>query len=427
MNYPIVLVPGLLGSMGDDIVRGTGDFSFGLAQYAYKPILKNFEEMGFKKDKDLFVAFYDWRKGNQLSAEEYLIPIIEKAKVTSKSKKVNLICHSMGGLVARAYIQSGFYKYDVDNLILIGTPNAGSAKAYYYWEGGIIPSNDGFSNLFYNILWEGFIWLHKIFSGVEDNLTIKRELIPSIKELLPCREYGNFLFTINSNNYGEFIPQDKMVEQNTFLNDLNQRMHLIYRRRVKVHLISGNGVRTEKFIRVRKNRHDSLEWADGIPDYVVYSDSGDGTVTDSSVTAIYGNVSRIKGDHLEILKGCKDTLASILNKRGYNRRPINNTQKKHSLCTVLAKNVKKIFIESKGRKVDIREFSSKNYRNVIVNNIGENISGITINLEEVNNAKLTFIPKDNTVSYILVIKRSDNNDLNERREIQTEEVFTLDI
>lgn len=31
MDYPIVFIPGLFGSLGDDIIKGTGIFSFGFA------------------------------------------------------------------------------------------------------------------------------------------------------------------------------------------------------------------------------------------------------------------------------------------------------------------------------------------------------------------------------------------------------------
>jgi pimeloyl-ACP methyl ester carboxylesterase len=43
--------------------------------------------------------------------------------------KVNVIAHSMGGLVARDYIESSAYAGGVDHLILIGTPNLGTRWA----------------------------------------------------------------------------------------------------------------------------------------------------------------------------------------------------------------------------------------------------------------------------------------------------------
>ena len=45
------------------------------------------------------------------------------------SLKINIIAHSMGGLVTRAYIEQDRYAGGVDRLIMIGTPNAGSGWA----------------------------------------------------------------------------------------------------------------------------------------------------------------------------------------------------------------------------------------------------------------------------------------------------------
>jgi pimeloyl-ACP methyl ester carboxylesterase len=47
------------------------------------------------------------------------------------SMKIDLICHSMGGLVARDYIEGPSYRGGVDHLILVGSPNGGSGWAPY--------------------------------------------------------------------------------------------------------------------------------------------------------------------------------------------------------------------------------------------------------------------------------------------------------
>ena len=45
--------------------------------------------------------------------------------------RVSMIAHSMGGLVARAYLEGDDYAGNVDHLILLGTPNQGSRWAPY--------------------------------------------------------------------------------------------------------------------------------------------------------------------------------------------------------------------------------------------------------------------------------------------------------
>ena len=44
---------------------------------------------------------------------------------------LNVVAHSMGGLVARAYIEGGDYAGGIDHLVLIGTPNHGSSWARF--------------------------------------------------------------------------------------------------------------------------------------------------------------------------------------------------------------------------------------------------------------------------------------------------------
>jgi pimeloyl-ACP methyl ester carboxylesterase len=45
--------------------------------------------------------------------------------------RISFIAHSMGGLVARAYVEGDHYAGNVDHLILVGTPNQGSSWAAY--------------------------------------------------------------------------------------------------------------------------------------------------------------------------------------------------------------------------------------------------------------------------------------------------------
>ena len=138
MNYPIVFIPGLFGSMGDDIISGTGDFSFGFAEDIYRPFIEILNKMGYVEGRDLFISYYDWRKGIMESVNKYLLPDIDKIKRKTGSTQVTIIGHSLGGLLGRAYI-SYFNPSSIDKLIMIGTPNLGAINSYYFWSGGKLP------------------------------------------------------------------------------------------------------------------------------------------------------------------------------------------------------------------------------------------------------------------------------------------------
>jgi pimeloyl-ACP methyl ester carboxylesterase len=66
------------------------------------------------------------------SAEEHaseLSQIVEDFKAETEAERINIVAHSKGGLDARVYLASDLSNDDIANLIMIGTPNAGSPLA----------------------------------------------------------------------------------------------------------------------------------------------------------------------------------------------------------------------------------------------------------------------------------------------------------
>jgi hypothetical protein len=103
----------------------------------YGPFLESiqFREFGidgktwsYKEGKNLFVWGYDWRLDNS----DHLVALdkfINQVRVQTRSEKVILIAHSMGGLISRAYAVRNADK--VETIISIGSPFAGSPKPFY--------------------------------------------------------------------------------------------------------------------------------------------------------------------------------------------------------------------------------------------------------------------------------------------------------
>lgn len=94
MDYPIVFLPGLFGSLGDDVIKGTGEFSFGFAEKIYRPFIEILNSMGYKENHNLFISYYDWKKPVLEVVDKYLFPDIEKIKKQTGYDKVTLIGHS---------------------------------------------------------------------------------------------------------------------------------------------------------------------------------------------------------------------------------------------------------------------------------------------------------------------------------------------
>ena len=310
---PVVFVPGLFGSMGEEIIPGTGAWSFGMAASVYEPFIKSIEALGYVRNKNLFIAFYDWRKDCNHISTHYLKKTIDHGKKVTKSDKVDVICHSMGGLVTRAYAQSKAYENDIDNLISIATPNAGAVNAYYFWSGGELPyEEDSKSNIFRTLM-EGYLWiLERVYGTENDMQTIHRYLLGA-RNLLPGRKYNHYLYQLDQMGRMNFVPYEGMQQQNDFIDELNENEGLLSRRGIKVTLIGAKGVETNQYLQVDRRYRDNVgRWSDGKVLDTYKSVEGDGTVMLKSVLAIEGDTYIFHGSHTDILKKCSFVLRKKL-------------------------------------------------------------------------------------------------------------------
>ncbi len=259
---PIVLVPGLLASFNKNLLfadqpGGTWDFvPFG---NIYEGLIEKFKEEGFVEGQNLFIAHYDWRQPNNESATEYLKPMIEQAKAVTGAQKVDIVAHSMGGLVARSYIQGNEYAGDVDQLITLGTPHKGAADAYIVWEGGKFPQN-----------WEWYMrwYVEQIHTSLLEKKDIEvgpplsfRQLFPSLQDLLPSEDF------IKKDN--QLIAVEELFEKNEFIQKLIESQYLLAERDIQLTTIAGTDEATLGTVLVDKSRTQEDEllerWHDGHP------------------------------------------------------------------------------------------------------------------------------------------------------------------
>lgn len=148
----------------DDLVPAGICDSVGGIDY-YGPILRALHDIGGYEPGDidhphpgetLYVFTYDWRRDNVETARD-LAAAIERVRAAHgrPDLKVDLVAHSMGGLVARYYVKYGAEDVldrdpmpaptyagarSVDKVILIGTPNEGSMTAFRILNLGITRS-----------------------------------------------------------------------------------------------------------------------------------------------------------------------------------------------------------------------------------------------------------------------------------------------
>ena len=108
------------------IKRHAGPFS------QYTPLLKNL--MTNFPDRPVYLFSYDWRKTNVDSAEklgQFIDKITDGGKV-----KVDLIAHSMGGIISAIYLKDNDDK--VDKYLSFGTPYEGAPTTHHYVSNSIL-------------------------------------------------------------------------------------------------------------------------------------------------------------------------------------------------------------------------------------------------------------------------------------------------
>jgi len=261
---PVVIVPGMLVSISPlttflDQPSNYWTFTLG-ARGVYSSLIKQFELAGMFENEDVFVAHYDWRKPVNSNVDTYLKPIIDKAKEGSGSDKVDIVAHSMGGLLARSYIQGDNYENDVDQLITLGTPHEGAADAYVAWEGGDLP-----------ITWSAALKMY--VNAINSSLLLSsgselqkpqsyRTYFPSLRDLLPINPY------IVKNDLE--VEAQYLTEQNNFLRQLNVGIASLEDRGVDVTAIVGTDIGTLRSVVINDDRTNDdviLErWRDGHPE-----------------------------------------------------------------------------------------------------------------------------------------------------------------
>ncbi len=92
---------------------------------AYQGTIDFFTQNNYTLNKDFFIFPYDWRKDLALTAP-LLDQKIDSIKSQTGAQKVDIIAHSMGGLVARNYIADPQRANKVSKLIELGVPHLGS-------------------------------------------------------------------------------------------------------------------------------------------------------------------------------------------------------------------------------------------------------------------------------------------------------------
>ena len=263
---PVVVIPDILNSWQTDSGPVLDPIFL-----TYQNLLDTFTQNGYVSGQTLFTFPYNWENSLTTTAQA-LQTEIQTVKSTCGCSRVNIVAHGTGGLIAQQYIESVGYGSDVDQLVLLGTPQLGVPAAYQAWEGGQVSFGSPISDDLAQVLLQAQAKDGGFSSAF--NL-IQQAPIQSFKDILPTYNYlykpGTGLLT-----YPTGYPQ------NTFLDNLTSNIGLALSRvRNSVVLADDQlGLTTSLFF-IGPSTQPPL-WPEGQPTDTV-TDLGDGMVPRASI------------------------------------------------------------------------------------------------------------------------------------------------
>lgn len=224
----------------------------------YQPLISNLNQAGYAA----IPYYYDWRQNVTNTAGKLNSFIADK---TTANEEVDIVGHSLGGLVGRAYLESTQANSHINNLITVGSPHQGSVFSYPAWSGGEMWIDNTQMRLGFTIMKVGCA-LRRGWSARE----MVNNMMFSIQNTLPVFDYLK-------NTTGAIKPVSGMIAKNNWLPTSFSSPYY----NTTVGTITGIGHNTLRLLEVQNaSRSDQRlgNWRDGKPtNNRTYAD-GDGTV-----------------------------------------------------------------------------------------------------------------------------------------------------
>lgn len=198
---PIDGVPDNGDVTSGNIIRKISDNDF------FDGLIKELEGNGYKEGIDLFVLSYDWRRNINYSAggeatidKNTLISKISEVLSKTGAEKVDLVAHSMGGLVVKQYMKE-FGTEKIGKFIDVATPHLGAPKA-----AKILMYGDNMDIAYL----DSYILNQNRVKIISQNMS-------SVYELLPSQKY----FDEADSNYNSYFSDIFDIDNNGITGNLN--------------------------------------------------------------------------------------------------------------------------------------------------------------------------------------------------------------
>lgn len=215
---PIIIIPGFMASWNRDAIlhnQIVGYSAWKLQNFVteYDGLMSTLKNIEYQEEVNLFIFPYDWRQSIEKTTTDLNNYLQEKIWNNNPSQKINIVGHSLGGLIGRIFTQKNLDK--VNRIITIGSPHQGAVQVYKPLESGEIDRDNTFLWLAEKIV----LILNK--STIETDRVTFNNSFPVAKDLFPT---FNFLKDLSGNE----ILIESMTTKNSFLSAYNQNFSDIF-------------------------------------------------------------------------------------------------------------------------------------------------------------------------------------------------------
>ena len=368
-------------------------------------LVKEFQNQGYVEGTDLFLFPYDWRYGVSEDNVNQLKQKIKDILNQTGAEKVDIVAHSMGGLLVKKYIIENPEDNNINKAVFVGVPNTGAPKAIkalIQGDGNLLTADSEMKKISKNIL--------------------------AAYDLLPSEQYfntkGSYVKIIDQYNFSN-QPKDLNFEESSIflINDhkLNAQALIDANnlhtanfdnydlRTAGVDLYAIDGCRagtTGKFIEARY--HGLLGGDDyTINNFKIEEIPGDGTVPLESATNLPINETNkfyaLKGEHGQMLsqEGTRQKIVNIISGSAL----LTNDNKGNDIITQDISECK-----LNGRAISIFSPLSINVVDQDGNHAGLSSDGISIennipnaDFQIIDEHKFIYLPTDEGQNYTITV------------------------
>lgn len=243
--------------------------------------------------KTLYVFPYDWRLDLRDTAK-VLADFLDDIAKKNGDVDIRLVCHSMGGLLARYYLESDLFDAraafkKISLLLTFGTPHNGAPKAY-----------------------ASAVGLHKAdFLSIDQTRRMANdERYPSLFQLFPVRGHSFIWHSNPTKSYSDYSADHPDIVKRYKLNATNMDAWLEFRKAFK------KAPETVRYFYVVGSTQETLVrllWTGNDLEPVELDDAGDGTVP--LLSALHPNIQTdfVEKSHVSLIetRPARQTLAAL--------------------------------------------------------------------------------------------------------------------